>query len=46
MNQKVAVEVAQPKNGKPENRDGYPGRKPSKWAGRKREKKSHPSTAW
>ena len=46
MNQKVAEEVAQPKNGKPENRDGYPGRKPSKWAGRKREKKSHPSTAW
>jgi ATP-dependent RNA helicase DeaD len=46
MNQKVAVEVAQPKNGKPENRDGYHGRMPSKWAGRKREKKSHPSTAW
>ncbi len=46
MNQKVAVEVAQPKNGKPENSGGYNGRKPSKWAGRKREKKSHPSTAW
>jgi ATP-dependent RNA helicase DeaD len=46
MNQKVAVEVAQPKNGKPENSGGYHGRKPSKWAGRKREKKSHPSTAW
>ncbi len=46
MNQKVAVEVAQPKNGKPENNTGYHGRKPSKWANRKREKKSHPSTAW
>jgi ATP-dependent RNA helicase DeaD len=46
MNQKVAVEVAQPKNGKPENNGGYHGRKPSKWAGRKREKKSQPSTAW
>ena len=46
MNQKVAVEVAQPKNGKPENNGGYHGRKPAKWAGRKREKKSHPSTAW
>jgi ATP-dependent RNA helicase DeaD len=44
-NQKVAVEVAQPKNGKPEN-GGYHGRKTSKWAGRKREKRSHPSTAW
>jgi ATP-dependent RNA helicase DeaD len=45
MKQKVAVEVAQPKNGKPEN-GGYNGRKQSKWAGRKREKRSHPSTAW
>jgi len=45
MNQKVAVEIAQPKNGKPEN-GGYNGRKQSKWAGRKREKRSHPSTAW
>jgi len=46
MNQKVAVEIAQPKNGKHENNGGYQGRKPSKWAGKKREKKSHPSTAW
>lgn len=46
MNQKVAVEVAQPKNGKPESSGGYQGRKPSKWAGRNLEKKSHPSTAW
>jgi ATP-dependent RNA helicase DeaD len=46
MNQKVAVEIAQPKNGKTENKGGYKGRKPSKWAGRKREKRSHPSTAW
>jgi ATP-dependent RNA helicase DeaD len=45
MKQKVAVEVAQPKNGKPEN-GGYNGRKQSNWAGRKREKRSHPSTAW
>jgi ATP-dependent RNA helicase DeaD len=45
MKQKVAVEVAQPKNGKPEN-GGYNGRKQSKWVGRKREKRSHPSTAW
>jgi ATP-dependent RNA helicase DeaD len=46
MNQKVAVEIAQPKSGKPENNSGYNGRKTSKWAVRKREKKSHPSTAW
>jgi ATP-dependent RNA helicase DeaD len=46
MNQKVAVEIAQPKNGKPDNHSGYQGKKPSKWTGRKREKKSYPSTAW
>jgi ATP-dependent RNA helicase DeaD len=36
--QKVAVEIAQPKNGKPE-KDGYHERKTSKWGGKKREKK-------
>jgi ATP-dependent RNA helicase DeaD len=45
MNKKVAVEIAQEKNDKQGNGE-YHGRKPSKWAGRKREKRSHPSTAW
>jgi ATP-dependent RNA helicase DeaD len=45
LNKRVAVEKAQEKTDKPGN-GGYHGRKTSKWAARKREKRSHPSTAW
>jgi len=45
LNKRVAVEKAQERNEKPGN-GGYHGRKTSKWSARKREKRSHPSTAW
>lgn len=45
LNKRVAVEKAQERNEKPNN-GGYHGRKTSKWSARKREKRSHPSTAW
>jgi len=45
LNKRVAVEKAQERNEKP-NSGGYHGRKTSKWSSRKREKRSHPSTAW
>jgi len=45
LNKRVAVEKAQERNEKPAN-GGYHGRKTSKWSARKREKRSHPSTAW
>jgi len=45
LNKRVAVEKAQERNEKP-NSVGYHGRKTSKWSSRKREKRSHPSTAW